>query len=317
MKKSFLTLIMLALTYFGFGQTGAVTGTVLDAAGPLPGVSVILEGTTVGTASDFDGRFRLTNVPTGGVTIVFSYIGYEKLEKEVTVEQGQTMDLGQISLSEASQQLEEVVLQSTIRQSQMKALSIQKSAANIMNVIAATSIGKLPDHNAAEAVQRISGVAIERDQGEGRFVLVRGTPIQWSSTLVNGDRMPSTRSGDRGVPLDIFPSELIQFVQVSKAITPDMEGDVIGGSVNFITRTSPAKKTLLASAAYGYHGQSQSRILNGSLIYGNRSKDDKFGYIFSAETWNRDWGSDNFEVVYNTGCSDPIHRIQLLQQRDY
>ncbi|MEO1548393.1 MAG: TonB-dependent receptor [Bacteroidota bacterium] len=317
MKKSFLTLFMLAMTSFGFGQTGAVTGTVLDAAGPLPGVSVVLEGTTVGTASDFDGRFRLTNVPTGGVTIVFSYIGYEKLEKEVTVEQGQTMDLGQISLSEASQQLEEIVLQSTIRQSQMKALSIQKSANNIMNVIAATSIGKLPDHNAAEAVQRISGVAIERDQGEGRFVLVRGTPVQWSSTLVNGDRMPSTRSGDRGVPLDIFPSELIQFVQVSKAITPDMEGDVIGGSVNFITRTSPAKKTLLASAAYGYHGQSQSRILNGSLIYGNRSKDDKFGYIFSAATWNRDWGSDNFELVYNTGSSDPIHSIQQLQLRDY
>ena len=199
----------------------------------------------------------------------------------------------------------------------MKALSIQKSAPNIMNVIAATSIGKLPDHNAAEAVQRISGVAIERDQGEGRFVLVRGTPIQWSSTLVNGDRMPSTRSGDRGVPLDIFPSELIQFVQVSKAITPDMEGDVIGGSVNFITRTSPAKKMLLGSFAAGYHGQSQSRILNGSIIYGDRSKNDKFGYIFSAATWNRDWGSDNFELVYNTGSSDPIHSIQQLQLRDY
>lgn len=316
-KQTLFTYLLLLMLGVGYAQTGAVTGSIVDASGPLPGVSVILEGTTVGAAADFDGRFRLTNVPSGAVTIVFSYIGYERLEKEVTVEGGQTIDLGRISLSEASEQLEEIVLQSTIRQSQMKALSVQKSAANIMNVIAATSIGKLPDHNAAEAVQRISGVAIERDQGEGRFVLVRGTPIQWSSTLVNGDRMPSTRSGDRGVPLDIFPSELIQFVQLSKAITPDMEGDVIGGSVNFITRTSPAKKTLLASAAHGYHGQSQSRILNGSLIYGNRSKDDKFGYIFSAATWNRDWGSDNFELVYNTGSSDPIHSIQQLQLRDY
>jgi len=303
-------------SYIGFSQTGNVSGITVDALGSLPGVSILVKGTNKGEFSDFEGNFTITNVPEGKQTLIFSFIGYQTLEMEINVGSGDN-NLGVISLSESDEQLEQIVIKSTIRLSQMKALSMQKAAPNIMNVIAATAIGKLPDHNAAEAVQRVSGVAVERDQGEGRFVLVRGTPVQWSSTLVNGDRMPSTRSGDRGVPLDIFPSELIQFVQVSKAITPDMEGDVIGGSVNFITRTSPAKETFLGSVSAGYHNQSQSRILNGSLIYGNRSKDQKFGYIFSAATWNRDWGSDNFELVYNTSSSDPIHSIQQLQLRDY
>lgn len=316
MKKQTITLLLLMFAYIGYCQTGTISGVIIDAAGSLPGVNISLKGTNKGTISNLEGGFTITNAPTGKQTLILSFIGYKTLKKEITVETGEN-NLGDISLSESDEQLEQIVIKSTIRQSQMKALSIQKSAPNIMNVIAATSIGKLPDHNAAEAVQRISGVAIERDQGEGRFVLVRGTPIQWSSTLINGDRMPSTRSGDRGVPLDIFPSELIQFVQVSKAITPDMEGDVIGGSVNFITRTSPSKETILGSVAVGYNGQSESRILNGSLIYGNRSKDRKFGYIVTAATWNRDWGSDNFELVYNTGSNDPVHSIQQLQLRDY
>lgn len=316
MKKQVLTLLLFILSGIVYSQTTTITGSIVDSSGSLPGVGVLIEGTNIGGATDFNGSFRITNVPLGKQTLVLSFIGYKTLRKEITVTSG-TNDLGNISLSESNEQLEAVVIKSTIRQSQMKALSIQKSAPNIMNVIAATSIGKLPDHNAAEAVQRVSGVAVERDQGEGRYVLVRGTPIQWSSTLVNGDRMPSTSSGDRGVPLDIFPSELIQFVQVSKAITPDMEGDVIGGSVNFITRTSPSKETFLSSFSLGYNNQSQSRILNGSLIYGNRSKDKKFGYIVTAATWNRDWGSDNYELVYNTGSSDPVHSIQQLQLRDY
>lgn len=316
MKKQTFTFLFLMLAYIGYSQTGTISGVAVDASGSLPGVSVVIQGTSKGGTTDLDGKFRISNVPTGKQTLVLSFIGYKTLKKEITVKTGAN-NLGNISLSESDEQLEEVVINSTIRQSQMKALSIQKAAPQIMNVIAADAIGKLPDRNAAEAVQRVGGVAVERDQGEGRYVLVRGTPIQWSSTLVNGNRMPSTSSGDRGVPLDIFPSELIQFVQVSKAITPDMEGDVIGGSVNFITRTSPSKETILASLSAGYNNQSQSRVYNGSLVYGNRSKDKKFGFIVTAATWNRDWGSDNYELVYNTGSSDPKHSITQLQLRDY
>ena len=315
MKKFFTTSIVLCLAIsISFAQ-GVLSGTIVDATGPLPGVTVYLKGTTQGNITGGDGRFVIGNLPEGSQTFIISFIGYETIEKQIDIKKGSN-DLGSLSMSEASTQLEEVIVTSTLKQGQMKALNIQKTSPNIMAVLASDAIGKLPDRNAAEAVQRISGVAIERDQGEGRFVLVRGTPIQWSSTLINGDRMPSTRSGDRGVPLDIFPSELIQYVQLSKAITPDMEGDAIGGSVNFITRTSPQEKMLNASVAGGYHGQSQSRIYNGSFIYGDRVLDNKLGYIFSAATWNRDWGSDNFEVVYNTSEEEKF-AMNELQLRDY
>lgn len=316
MKKQTFTFLFLMLAYIGYSQTGTITGVAVDASGSLPGVSILVQGTTRGETTDLDGNFRISNIPTGKQTLILSFIGYKTLKKEITVKQGMN-NLGNISLSESDEQLEEVVINSTIRQSQMKALSMQKSAPQIMSVIAADAIGKLPDRNAAEAVQRVGGVAVERDQGEGRYVLVRGTPKQWSSTLVNGDRMPSTSSGDRGVPLDIFPSELIQFVQVSKAITPDMEGDVIGGAVNFITRTSPSKQILSTSLSAGYNNQAKSRIYNGSVIYGDRSKNKKFGYIFTAATWNREWGSDNYELVYNAKKGKPKHSVQQLQLRDY
>lgn len=317
MKKlatTFIALVM--LLNLSFAQTGILSGRVVDATGSLPGVNVFLKGTAIGSVTDKEGKFRIINLPQGKQNIVMQFIGYDALEKEIEIKAGQDVSLGTVSLSEASTKLEEIVIQSTFMQGQMKALNIQRISPNIMNVLASDAIGKLPDRNAAEAVQRISGVAIERDQGEGRFVLVRGTPIQWNSTLINGDRMPSTLSGDRGVPLDIFPSELIQYVQLSKAITPDMEGDAIGGSVNFITRTSPQKKIMNASLAAGYHGNSNSRILNGSIIIGDRVLDNKLGYIFSAATWNRDWGSDNYEVVYNTSEAEKF-AINELQLRDY
>ncbi|MEM9339223.1 MAG: TonB-dependent receptor [Bacteroidota bacterium] len=316
MRKFFTAWIILGFSIsVSYAQKGVLSGTIIDATGPLPGAAVYLKNSTLGNITDRDGHFVIGNLPEGSQTFVISFIGYETLEKQVEITGGSN-DLGTLSLSEASTQLEEVVVTSTLRQGQMKALNIQKTSPNIMSVLASDAIGKLPDRNAAEAVQRISGVAIERDQGEGRFVLVRGTPIQWSSTLINGDRMPSTRSGDRGVPLDIFPSELIQYVQLSKAITPDMEGDAIGGSVNFITRTSPQERMLNASFAGGYHGQSTSRIINGSIIYGDRALNDKLGYIFSAATWNRDWGSDNYEAVYNTSQEEKF-AMNELQLRDY
>ncbi|WP_222597146.1 TonB-dependent receptor plug domain-containing protein [Chitinophaga pinensis] len=105
-----------------------------------------------------------------------------------------------------------------------------------MDVIAADAIGKLPDRNAAEAVQRVQGVAVARYHGEADAATVRGTPFAWTSTMFNGSRLPSANvTGGRNSVLDAVPSEMIQYVQVAKALTPDMEGDAIGGSINFIT----------------------------------------------------------------------------------
>lgn len=137
---------------------------------------------------------------------------------------------------------EEIVVTGTIVSGEMKSIAAQREADNIVSVLSADGIGRLPDRNAAEAVQRLPGVAIERDQGEGRFVAVRGLPSQWNSTLINGSRLPTAEeeTTSRATAFDFFPSELIDQVIVAKAITPDMEGDAIGGSVNFITKIGRA-----------------------------------------------------------------------------
>ncbi|MBP1840622.1 TonB-dependent receptor [Formosa algae] len=300
------------------GETSEIIGTISDDLGPLPGANIMLKGSDNGTTSNLDGHFNLVNVKPGQHVLVISYLGYETKEMGINVPEKTQVNVGTVILSVGSETLDEVVLNSGYRSSQQKALNIKKQSLAIMEVMASDAIGKLPDRNAAEAVQRMPGVSIERDHGEGRYVIVRGTPIAWNSTLMNGSRMPSTEgtsdnsTGTRSAPLDVFPSEMIEFVELSKAITPDMEGDAIGGSVNFITRTAPSKKTLSVNLGYGANFQAEKPIQNVSVVYGDRVADGKIGFMISGTYWNRNWGTDNYEVVY-----DDNFAINNLQLRDY
>ncbi|MEL4306851.1 TonB-dependent receptor [Joostella sp. CR20] len=306
------------ISTLGYGQ-GQVKGKVLDGDTPLPGASVSVKGQSIGTATSFDGDFTISNLDDGSYTIVISYIGYTSAEKSFNIENSSDVNLGDIILSEG-ELLDEVVVKSAYRPSQARALNIKKASLAIAEVLAADAIGKLPDRNAAEAVQRLQGVSIERDMGEGRFVSVRGTPIQWSSSTLNGNRMPSA-SGDyenRGVQMDIFPSELIQYVKLSKAITPDMDGDAIGGSVDFITKSAPHSETLTANIAGGYVDQSEDPTYNASIVYGNKIT-DKLSFISSAVIWDRSTGLDQFRGLYDYNNPDPIQSFSIneLQLRDY
>ena len=309
------------------GQTATIKGTVVDDYGALPGAEVFVKGKDIGTSTNLDGKFELKNVPPNENVLIVSFIGYKKTNIEVSPSEGEKLDLGRIKLSRDKNQLDEVVIKQTYRPSQARALTLQKRSAAIMNVLASDAIGKLPDRNAAEAVQRIQGVSIERDHGEGRYVSVRGAPIKWNSNLINGNRLPSAlgtsdnigQGSDRSVPLDIFPSELIKYVKLSKAITPDMEGDAIGGSVNFITKTAPGERMLNVNLAGGFNNQAQDGSYNASILYGDRFFDDKLGIIVSAAAWERNWGTDNFEASYNAGLDDPDQQFSIAQfeLRDY
>ncbi|WP_160154199.1 TonB-dependent receptor [Microbulbifer sp. ALW1] len=210
---------------------------------------------------------------------------------------------------------EEVVVVGHIVRGEMAASEAQRNSDRIINVISADGIGKLPDRNAAEAVQRIPGVSIERDMGEGRFVAVRGLPSQWSSSTVNGNRLPTAEqeTSHRGTAFDFLPSEMIERVEVSKAITPDMDGDAIGGNVNFVTRTAPDEFTLAFNVAGGTHERAEGSDYSTNLTYGDRSEDGRFGYIVNATAWNREWATDNYEPRRG---SDGIG-VRRLELRDY
>lgn len=321
-KFQFLA-IGLFISAAAFAQSATITGKVVDETGALPGASVKIQGTFYAVATDASGAFRLSEVQTGEHVLEISFIGYATKTIEVAVKVGNN-DLGNLIMNEGGDVLNEVVVQGTYLPSQMKALSLQKHSAAIMNVLASDAIGKLPDRNAAEAVQRIQGVSIERDHGEGRYVIVRGTPSKWNSNLINGNRLPAAEGtsnntgGDRAVPLDIFPTEMIQFVQLSKALTPDIEGDAIGGSVNFVTRTAPEKRTLNVSLAGGYNDQAAAGSQNFSILYGDRFLKNKLGLMLSATNWSRNWGTDNYEIGYNENLAGKEgFSLNTLELRDY
>lgn len=294
----------------GYSQT--IKGSVNSESGLLPGATI--EGVTFkqGASSDLNGSFTINATDTGDVEIAVSYIGYLRQVLKVHVNKGMN-DIGTIKmLPDTKGSLGEVLVTGTMAPSQAKALSIKRNSNAIMDVLASDAIGKLPDRNAAEAVQRMQGVAVARYHGEADMATVRGTPFAWTSTLFNGNRLPSSNVlGNRSSVLDVVPSEMIQFVQLAKAITPDMDGDAIGGSINFITRTAPAARTLSASGAAGYNTFSQNGTYNASLLYGDRFFHNKLGVMLSTAVWNRQWGSDEFATTYNTGATDPQQKKSI------
>ena len=303
-KVFFLILLIVSVNFTANAQQGNVKGKITDAKQSLPFATIHLnENIQIGATTDLDGSFEIIGVPVGSQTFVITFLGYVTKEIEVTIKEGETLDAGSILVIASNQQLDEVVLSSSIRHGQKRAINMRKSAPALMEVSSANLIGKLPDFNAAEAVQRLPGVSIERDQGEGRYVTVRGTPAQWSSNTLNGDRLPSAKTsgamlGNRTVPLDVFPSDFIEYVQVVKAITPDYEGDAIGGTINFITKTSPGKETVNLNLSGAYNDQSKQGGYSATALYGNRLLNNKLGFIALVTRNKRSYGTDNYEVKY-------------------
>lgn len=304
---------------FGTIHAQTIKGTVVGKTnGALPGANISVIDSDSKSVSTLDGDFNLLSPKLGEINLKVEYIGYETKIFPVTIKEG-TNDLGYITITPEDKKnkdkvsnIQEVVISRPNALTQAKAYEIKKNNNAIMEVIAADAIGKLPDRNAAEAVQRVQGVAVARYHGEADQATVRGTPFAWTSALFNGNRLPSANVlGNRSFVLDVVPSELIQFVQVSKAVTPDMDGDAIGGSINFITRTAPAKKTLSVSGAGGYNTFSHNATYNGSIVYGDRFFNNKLGVILSGAIWDRQWGADSFDVTYNTGADNDIQRKSI------
>ncbi|MBE9601699.1 TonB-dependent receptor [Pedobacter sp. MC2016-24] len=316
-KRFYLTAIIFCLGLsISFAQ-GTLRGSVSADRSPLAFATISVAKFKLQTASGLDGQFSLS-LPEGQHQISISMVGYRKVDTLVNILKGKTTYLNQVNLAAAAD-LEQVVIKGMYSSSERKAVAMRRNSTAIMDVASADAIGKLPDINAAEAVQRIPGVSIDRDQGEGRYVTVRGTPSQWSSTTINGDRMPAAKTsgdllGNRTVPMDLLPSEFIQYIQVVKAITPEYEGDAIGGTINFITRTSPEKRTFRVMGALPYAERPKDKFgYNGSVLYGDRSLNDKLGFLVLGSINQRTYGTDDYEVVYGS----QLHNVTTLDVRNY
>jgi TonB-dependent receptor len=295
------------------GDAGRVTGLVLDAAtkAPLAGADVILDGTSFITATDRTGTFRFAGVPAGDYTVIVSYLGHGDERAAVTVTSNSDV---RIEVSLAATRFSETVQVrgDGIGDGQASALNQQRTALNITNVVSADQIGSFPDPNAAEAASRIPGVSITRDQGEGRYVLVRGTEARLNAMTINGERIPAPEGDLRQVALDAVPADQLQAIEVSKALTPDMDADAIGGAVNLVTRQAVNRPTLLGSVAGGYNGlQRSAEQWRANATAGRRFSNGRFGLLVGGTGSSLDRGSENFEAEYDGGA------LADFQLRDY
>lgn len=234
------------------GQTGRIVGKVVDgeAAVPLAGARVMVVGTALATTTKVDGRYALADVPAGTVTIRVAMIGYAaKSVTEVVVKAGDvtTQD---ISLAGQATQLEELSVTAQVEQGSVNsALDEQRYSVAIVNAISAEQIGRSPDGDAAAALQRMSGATIQ----DGKYLNMRGLGDRYTQASLNGARIPSPEPERKVVPLDLFPSALLEEITTAKTFTPDQAGDFSGGAVNIKTKEFPGRRYLAFSVSAGFN----------------------------------------------------------------
>ena len=321
MKNIFAFLLLITVSFSTLAQKGHLKGTIIDENGiSVPGASILIEQQNKGAVSDFDGKFTIVDLPEGTHSLIVKYLGFADLKKEVTIKASNTTAVN-ITITSQNTSLDEVVVRGYGIGSQAKALNTQKNKKNITNIVSTDQIGSFPDANIGDAVKRIPGITMQVDQGEARNIIVRGLSPQLNSVTLNGSRIPSAEGDNRNVQMDLIPSDMIQSIEVNKAVTPDMDADALGGSVNLITRTSPQGFRLSTTLGSGVNFINNKRILNGSFLVGDRSKNEKFGWMLSASINDNDFGSHNVEAEwadefeYNTGVED-IEGDDILEEVD-
>ncbi len=279
-----------------------VTGEITDSERTISfvGATVSIEELGRSTTSDDRGRFRFGNVPAGSYTLVVSYVGTADKRVPIVVPQ-EGLAMGEVMLGGDGEagSVEEVIVFGQAA-AIASALSQERSANNIVGVLDTDAMGQFPDQNVAESLRRLSGVSVETDQGEGRYVVIRGMDPDLNSTSINGIRATAAEPR-RALQLDVIPSDLLDGLEVHKTLTPDMDGDAIGGSINVKTLSAFSRKGTFAKARveqqYNENRESWNSKISvaGSNIF-DLADDRRLG-VAAALSWNdRELHIDNNEL---------------------
>lgn len=276
---------------------GAVSGVVTDSADAvLKGAQISLQPGDINTTSDVSGRYFINGLAPGTYTIYVNYVGFTTLSKSIEIHVGRpTAFDAKLSVSSVDLQ----VLVSGRSSGEAEAVNIERSADNIVQVLPAEVIRSLPNANMADALGRLPSVTLERDEGEGKYVQVRGTEPRLTNTTIDGVNVPSPEPGVRQVKFDSIPADIVESVQINKTLQANMEGDGIGGSVNMVTKTAGERPTISLSGMGGY-----TPIINGRPLteetgtIGQRfGASKRFGVLIGGSyDWNGR-GIDDIEPV--------------------
>ena len=281
---------------------GSIHGTVTDdRRNPL--VGAIVRTTSAGgfATTDQTGRYRVAGVGAGEVLVIVSYIGFRPDTVRITVRSGEETAADAL-LQPLATALPELSVIAGRARGDALALNEQKEAPNLVNVVSAEVITSLPNTNVADAIGRLPGVTLERDEGEGKYVQIRGTEPRLSNVTIDGVHVPAPEGGARNVKLDVIPSDLIGTIELNKTLSADLDGDAIGGSVNLVTKRPGDRPTYSIGGLGGYTNLQGGRSLyQVSGTFGQRfGADHRLGLMIGGTyDWNGR-GIDDVEPVVST-----------------
>src|SRR6202790_3613938 len=266
--------VILGLPALAQERKGTITGTVKD-SGNSALQSALVELLPLGrkVVTDDHGQFRITDVPAGEYTLSVSYVGLAASNVPVTVQAGQEVSANAV-LQVASQNDQVVVIAERL-QGEAEAINIERTNDNIVQVLPERVINSLPNTNIADAVGRLPSVSLERDEGEGKYVQIRGTEPRLTNVTVNGVNLPSVEGVVRNIKLDAIPADLVERIEVFKTLSANQDADGVGGTVNLVTRTPGEKPTYEFGGTFGHNA-----LQNG---YNRGALDGTFGKRFGVE----------------------------------
>mgnify|MGYP003305145236 CR=1 FL=1 len=315
MRSSVLFLVtVLLISSVGYSQKGNLTGFVKDASNgdPLVGANVFIVGTSLGTAANEEGFYKLSDLNEGMYLVRAEYIGYVMMEDSVVITVDSDVNLD-FMLNYTTIEGEEVTVTAQAK-GQMDAINKQLNSSSIVNIVSADRIQELPDANAAESVARVPGVSIKREGGEGNKVVIRGLSPKYNSITVDGTRLASTDPDDRSTDLSMISQYMLDGIEVTKAGTPDQEGDALGGTVNFILRSAQPGLhfNIVTQGMYNELRQSSSDY---KFVWdiSNRFWDDRIGLLAQADFEKRNRSSQELGAGYGSVNAelDSINNLKL------
>lgn len=300
-----LALLPALLPAAASAQVSSVSGVVTDPQGAfVQGAEIRIDGTALAATTDRSGRYRIDAVPTGARRVVASYLGLPEASATVTVAAGQTAVADLAFRAADTVVLQRFVVES-IAEGQARAVNRQRSSDTIQNIVAADALGRLPDASVGEALARLPGISVQVDRGEPDKIAVRGLSPKYNNVSLNGGRIPavfdSTETADnRSVSLNTVPTDLISGIEVTKAITPDMDADSLGGAVNLVTKSSLdfRRRVLSGKAELGYNDLTKKEQYAGNFTYGDRFSAGRLGLLVSAAFQFNNRGIEGINAGY-------------------
>lgn len=285
-NKFYLFAALIFLSSYVFAQNTTLKGLVTDGKShePLPGAYIRFDGVNKGNVTDAFGNYQISNIKPGTYKVKVKYLGFKEFEKEIDIP-GQLIILN-IALEPITENLKTVdVIGKLNGESESSSRRIEKNANNITNVLSARAMERSPDINAANALSRVSAVTIQRNSGSDEaYAIIRGLEPRYNNTLINGVKVTSPDPVSRFVSLSIVPSDLLDRIEVSKTLTPEMEGDAIGGTTNLVFKDAPEYEYFKVNASVGYSAIFFNRKYDGfnEAAVQRQSPVDRFGAGYKA-----------------------------------